>query len=55
MKHKKRSIIITVDHRAREMNKSYNLNYTERKEIDKLSQTYKSMDGAVYLTYMMFY
>ncbi len=37
MKHKVRSIIITVDYRAREMNKSYNLNCIERESIDELS------------------
>jgi hypothetical protein len=38
MKHKKRSIIITVDHRAREMNKTYNINCLEREEIDRLPE-----------------
>lgn len=42
MKHRRRSIIIAVDHRAREMNKSYNINCLERKEIDKLSQLINS-------------
>ena len=36
LKHKVRSIIITVDHRAREMNKSYNLNCIERDSIQEL-------------------
>lgn len=34
MKHRKRSIIITVDYRAREMNKTYNLNCIERQNIE---------------------
>ncbi|MDK2901612.1 MAG: hypothetical protein PWR14_516 [Thermosediminibacterales bacterium] len=36
MRHKKRSIIIAVDYRAREMNKSYNLNCIERKKLNDL-------------------
>ncbi|MEH7356289.1 polysaccharide pyruvyl transferase family protein [Neobacillus drentensis] len=42
MKHKKRSIILIVDHRAREMNKSYNLNCLERDNIDDLHQMINS-------------
>ncbi|SDF15545.1 polysaccharide pyruvyl transferase family protein [Sporomusa acidovorans] len=37
MQHKKRSIIIVVDHRAREMNKTYKLNCIERNNLDQLS------------------
>lgn len=42
MKHKKRAIIIIVDHRAREMNKSYNLNCIERDRIEELSNKINS-------------
>lgn len=42
MKHERRSIIITVDYRAREMNKSYNLNCLERESIDSLSDLINS-------------
>lgn len=38
MKHSKRSIIIVVDHRAREMNKTYNLNPLDRKDLYKLEE-----------------
>lgn len=42
MQHKKRAIIICVDYRAREMNKSYNLNCIERTQIDELSEKINS-------------
>lgn len=42
MKHGRRSIIISVDHRAREMNKTYNLNCIERVDILNLSNLINS-------------
>ena len=36
MRHKKRAIILVIDERAREINKSNNLNCIEKKDIDKL-------------------
>lgn len=42
MKHKKRSIIITVDYRAREMNKTYSLNCIERDNLEILPQMINS-------------
>jgi polysaccharide pyruvyl transferase WcaK-like protein len=42
MRHKKRSIIIIVDERAREMNKSFNLNCIERDELTRLKDIVNS-------------
>ncbi|MDQ0917499.1 polysaccharide pyruvyl transferase family protein [Paenibacillus sp. V4I5] len=38
MGHKKRSIIISIDERARGMDETYNLNVLERKDINKLEE-----------------
>lgn len=42
MKHKKRSIILIVDDRAREMEKSYSLNFLERQNIDDINNIINS-------------
>lgn len=42
MQHFRRSIIVIVDNRARDMKKNYNLNVIERKNIDKLEQMINS-------------
>jgi polysaccharide pyruvyl transferase WcaK-like protein len=42
MKHKKRSIIINIDHRARDMKESYNFNCLERENIDHLDHIINS-------------
>jgi len=42
MKHKQRSIIIIVDHRAREMNKDFNLKALERDNIEELEKLINS-------------
>ena len=36
MRHKRRAIIIAIDERAREINKSNNLNCIEKDDLDKL-------------------
>ena len=38
MKNLKRTIIVMIDNRAREMKKSYNLNTIDRDNIDKLDE-----------------
>lgn len=42
IRHKKRSIIIAVDNRARDMNETYNLNVLERNKINKLDNIINS-------------
>ena len=42
LQHKKRTIILAIDNRARDMCKSYDLNVIERSEIERLSELIKS-------------
>lgn len=42
MRHKKRSIIISIDNRAEDMSKTYNLNIIKRDKIDELDQKINS-------------
>lgn len=42
MQHKKRSIIIKIDNRSRDMAETYGLNCVERKEIDKITNMINS-------------
>ncbi|WP_226526476.1 polysaccharide pyruvyl transferase family protein [Metabacillus niabensis] len=42
MRHKKRSIIISIDERARGMNETYNLNIIDRSELNKLESMINS-------------